>query len=479
MPPKKAISLFSRIIWRVLSVPIFLKILGIGAVVAIVFGSATLNLTQNGMADRLYLLLEGESSTVARTLAEQLEQSLVTGDLYAVQRQIDQFNAVSGHIRYIIVRRPDQSVIAHTFDNGVPSSLQAISTNLPRDKVNTQLLEAGEGLIFDILAPVLNGSLGSVQIGISDLVIRDELQALIRLILGALALSVAIGISLAIFLTYLLTNPVHQLEKVAQDIQSGNFEARAQVFSDDEIGSLATTINHMAESLEVYRAEVQEKEAAREALMGKIVSAQEDERKNVARELHDQLGQSLSKTLLTFQTIRCECGCGDGRCAELEGEICGHIDEVRRLAWDMRPSVLDDYGLDSALERYFAEIEKRFDIEIDYECLLSPSNSRLPAQVEVTLYRIAQEAMTNVLRHASASHVSAVLLQHDSTITLTISDDGCGFSAASPSGRSICSLGLMGMKERATLIGGEVEIESEPGKGTEVLVTIPHVETQK
>src|SRR5690606_31290402 len=154
---------------------------------------------------------------------------------------------------------------------------------------------------------------------------------------------------LAVVLARLLVGPIRQLVDATNRVRSGDFEARARVGAGDEIGQLATAFNQMAESLQEYRRQVQEKEAARQSLLAKIVQAQEDERKTVSRELHDQLGQTLSKVLLSLQSVHRDCGCFNTRCGAIEGDIRDAIDEVRRLAWAMRPSILDDFGIEAAL----------------------------------------------------------------------------------------------------------------------------------
>ena len=149
------------------------------------------------------------------------------------------------------------------------------------------------------------------------------------------------------------------------------------------------------------------------------------------------------------------------------------IDEVRRLAWGMRPSILDDYGLDSALARHVEELSKHFGLAIDYQYSSSPGLGRLPRQIEVTLYRVAQEALTNIVRHARARQVSAVVLQQKEEVTLLIEDDGCGFDPKSKTDGNGANLGLTGMQERVALLGGTCAVESLAEQGTTIRVNIP------
>jgi signal transduction histidine kinase len=145
---------------------------------------------------------------------------------------------------------------------------------------------------------------------------------------------------------------------------------------------------------------------------------------------------------------------------------------VSKLAFYLRPSILDDYGLDSALRRYFSETMKYSQVKIVYQ-YISPDEWRLPTLLETTLYRITQEAIANILRHANASQASVILIQRDNEVTLLIEDDGAGFDPAMLQTESKLCLGLIGMRERATLLGGNFSIESSRGKGTTIRIKIP------
>jgi signal transduction histidine kinase len=142
----------------------------------------------------------------------------------------------------------------------------------------------------------------------------------------------------------------------------------------------------------------------------------------------------------------------------------------------MHPSILDDYGLNNALARYIDEISKASKIEIDYQYLCHDQLERLPVRTEVTLYRIAQEAITNIVRHARASHASVILMRSIKDSLLLIEDDGIGFDLEEVEREGLSHMGLIGMRERATLLGAEFTIESAPGNGVTIRVKISQEE---
>jgi signal transduction histidine kinase len=205
--------------------------------------------------------------------------------------------------------------------------------------------------------------------------------------------------------------------------------------------------------------------------MRRVVAAQELERRRLARELHDETGQALTSILLGLRTV------DDARDeAELRGAVTlvrdlvrTTLEDVRRLAVELRPSALDDFGLVAALERLTQTFGEQTEIAVRFEQLL-PNAERLPAEVETALYRIVQESLTNVVKHARASNVRVVLARTDDSVSLLIEDDGVGFDPNSPSENGI---GLVGMQERVALLGGQLIIESRPGAGTTFVTEVP------
>jgi signal transduction histidine kinase len=416
------------------------------------------------------MLREGTLSS-ARSLATDLERPMLTGDMFSVKQKLLGTSGMVPQVDYIVVRDREGRVAAHTFKKAVPTDLEKVFSESVWGTI--QVLTTGDGLILDSTVPILDGHAGSVQLGMSDRLILRELSQFTRSILEGLVLCISVGAVLALGLTHILTQPIHHLVQVAKNIEDGDFKSKARMFSGDEIGVLAVAVNQMTDSLDKYRLEVEDKERARLSLIEKIIQTQEEERRSISRELHDQLGQALLALLLMVQS------CGEGEklapetLSHMEQKITALIDEIHCLVQGMRPPILDDYGLDSALTRLVKELTEYAGVSIDYQYTCPPGSGRLPSRVEVTLYRIAQEAITNVVRHAKADRASVVLLQQHDDVVLLIEDDGCGFDPTAVRVEGGAHLGIMGMKERATLLGGSCTVESAPGNSTTVRIRIP------
>jgi two-component system, chemotaxis family, CheB/CheR fusion protein len=210
------------------------------------------------------------------------------------------------------------------------------------------------------------------------------------------------------------------------------------------------------------------------ALLAQLVTAQEVERRRLARDLHDQLGQRLTLLRLRLESLKSSASdpkqVGDG----IEGllHVVKQLDtDVDFLAWQLRPVALDDLGLDAALENYVKEWSQHFNLKGQFRSGDS-RHERLPQAIETNLYRIAQEALNNCAKHSKCTRAELLLENRDGALVLIIEDDGIGFDPDKTSTRG-GHLGLIGMRERAILLNGELEVESEPGKGTTIFVRVP------
>ncbi len=275
-----------------------------------------------------------------------------------------------------------------------------------------------------------------------------------------------------------------QLARLEHPVKQATLEVYADLLATLGQTFLQTRYHTMLAAERRGQERTAEANEARTRLLKQVLSAREEEQRRMARDLHDGIGQSITSLLLglcaaaevpTFAEARARLG-------ELRSITASLLDEVQRLARGLRPSVLDDLGLAAALERYAADYTQAHGIAVD---VVAPDLAlvRLPAEVETALYRIAQEALTNVLKHAAAKAVSLVVRRQlgvpvsggSSGVHLTVEDDGRGFDKdallqAPGAGKG---LGLLDIRERAALLSGAVTIESRPGSGTTVHVCIP------
>ena len=216
-------------------------------------------------------------------------------------------------------------------------------------------------------------------------------------------------------------------------------------------------------------------EAERRDLLRAMAQAQEEERRRIARELHDQVGQTVTGLSLGLRMLE-ETLAGvdpavDERLSWLRSLAAGIGQDIHRAAADLRPAALDDFGLAAALTALAADWGRRHGIALDLHTV--GTVDRLPPEIETVIYRVAQEALTNVLKHAHARTVSVLLERREDGIRLIVEDDGDGFDLDAAPGDARPHLGLSGMRERLLLVGGSLEVESAPGSGTALFMTVP------
>lgn len=300
--------------------------------------------------------------------------------------------------------------------------------------------------------------------------------------LTSLIVFIAIGWLLSVVLNFALLqvafHPLIHLGKVMNSVQAGNRSLRAPISGlDPQADQLARTFNVMLEALD---------EASRQRAI-QIINAQEQERKRIARELHDETSQVLTSLLISLAVLEESVTTPEARNRIADTRTLAHqtLRAIRNLSIDLRPSALDDLGLLPALRWYIKEYQQKCSIEVEFHA--TSFKKRLPAEIEIALYRIVQESLTNTARHADAHKVCITLKEEVNAVHATITDDGCGFdiqalpkASAQDRGSSLENgsglergLGLIGMQERAVLLDGSLEITSHPGQGTTVEVRIP------
>jgi two-component system, NarL family, sensor histidine kinase UhpB len=291
-----------------------------------------------------------------------------------------------------------------------------------------------------------------------------------------IVLATLLGLLMNVALIRTSFRPLFGLMHTIRKVSAGNTHTRAKVTSaDTEIGELAQAFNSMLDRLEQARRE--------QAML--ILQAQEEERRRLALELHDESSQNLTALLIHVEILNQSLqalpeevithsarGQLHGGLQQLNHLTQGTLDNIRILAQQLRPSVLDDLGLQAAL-RWLAEDSQqrlRLPVEVHQEYIEeSVRTQKHAALYETTLFRIAQESLTNAARHSHAQHIWLSLTQDRHFIRLQVRDDGCGFDSL----QKQIGLGIAGMRERAALLGGRVTISSEQGQGTTVEACLP------
>ncbi|MBI3763292.1 MAG: HAMP domain-containing protein [Chloroflexi bacterium] len=466
-------KLFDRFWALVGGVSVRTKILGIVLGLVLVLGLGVTVQVRAALTRTLTLQLLEQSASVTRDLAARATDLILVNDLYALHQLITETQANNQNVRYAFILDPEGQVLAHTFGSGFPPDLLAANTVAPTEHHRTRPLNTDEGVVWDTAVPIFEGRAGIARVGLSETSVRQAVNAVTAQLLLTTVLVSAVGVAAAAFLTWILTRPILNLVQATQAVGRADLSQRLVPWADDEIGELAEAFNRMTEDLARAAQERAEREKLRGEYVKGAIAAQEEERKRIARELHDDTSQALTSLMVGLRTLTDACPSPEvqARAEELRAVASHTLEAVHDLALQLRPSVLDDMGLPAALERYVTECRRRFGLTIDL-AVHGLADQRLDPTLETALYRIVQEALTNVGRHARARTVSVLLERRDGKVLAIVEDDGVGFDPAS-AGKAQQRLGLFGIRERAELLGGRLIIESEPGRGTSIFVEVP------
>jgi signal transduction histidine kinase len=275
-----------------------------------------------------------------------------------------------------------------------------------------------------------------------------------------------------------------RLTEAIRNFSLGKKNPQLPVTSEDEIGKLSEAFNAMSSRVELHEKEnkalteaLDNRIAERGVLLKRLIHAQEEERKRIAREIHDEFGQSLSSIALNIELTHRALAQDPNKATDhlsRAGELVANsTDQMYNLILGLRPSALDDLGLIAALKSHIHRTLEPAGIGYDFQT--EALTDRLPPQIETTLFRLIQEALTNIIRHAGASRVTLSISLRNGVIQGDVIDDGVGFDPSSIriSDQDEQGLGLLGMRERVEQFGGTLDVDSSPGSGTRIRIRLP------
>jgi signal transduction histidine kinase len=308
----------------------------------------------------------------------------------------------------------------------------------------------------------------------AEIVFAPVRKAVIDNMLSALAIALAVAV-VAWALSRRITQPIREIARAASAVEQGRLDTRVRVQGPREIAEVATQFNRMLEAREQADAALRDSTQRLQTLSRRLLDIQESERRHIARELHDEIGQALTSMKLRLQAVQRLPAAASGsphleECIRIAERT---LEQVRNLSRELRPPLLDDLGLVPALRWYLGQQAQATGLLTRLEANGLPP--RLGAELEIACFRIVQEAVSNAARHAHGRNVWVELAASGEMLNIRVRDDGVGFdpAAARERARTGASMGLLSMEERAVFAGGRIELRSAPAHGTEVRASFP------
>jgi signal transduction histidine kinase len=447
---------------------------------------------------------------VARMVVLESVGLILTDDRIRLRNLYQSAIKANYNVAYLFTEE-DNEILAHTFEEGVPRGLLNLGEFPLQSNLDVIPIESEDGLTFyHIRLKVGKLSSAVLHLGLSGQRINEDIVPFRRamFVVGCLML-IVVPFTVASFLARIISRPIHILNYGSKRIGNGELDYRLNIKTGDEIEQLADEFNRMAAKLEVNYATLEQKVVERtESLQneinerkkaldelerhqqmlevsernlkefsGKILSVREEEKKKLSSSLHDEVG-SMTVALGSVLSITEEEMKDNNVQGALDGinrtkrELKKSVEKLKNISIDLRPPDLDIVGLPSVLRQYFSTIGKQARIRIDFSVRVDERS--LSDEMAIALYRVSQEALNNIVKHAKAGKVKIRLYFQGNDIKLTIRDDGKGFKVEDGLQKTN-GFGIRGMKERIESLGGTFSIKSTPQKGTEISTTIPMI----
>lgn len=453
-------------------------IVGTIFICGLLIGSLLLYTTSSEMEREL----DRSGLEIGQTMSAVISNDILLDDRFSMTERLMRIQSLNDQIRYIIVFHPNGQILASTFTNGIPKGLPLARQPRPGAAIDTMTFDSNEGYIREVLCPIDNGLVGYFRIGLSEKTMTQVMQRRFLEMVILIFLICLVASWLATRYARSFLKPIQQMAAAVRQLGRGNYHVKVPEKTPDDIGRLARAFNTLSARLSARDQEnsrllqaLQEKEKMRMWLISQLFSAREDERRRISRELHDETSQSMVSMLAYLRIIMDKTTDADTK--EL---LCGvrdlmkdTLEGLRHLAVNLHPPLLDDLGLIVAMEKYL-DTFRRTQPHIHITFSQSGDFSHLPHPISLLCYRLLQESLTNIVRHSQADAVDITITAADGTLTLSIADNGIGFSQDTlEKARLDNHLGIVSMRERTELLNGHFHIDSYPNDGTCIIITLP------
>ncbi|MHB8232688.1 MAG: sensor histidine kinase [bacterium] len=467
-------SLFSAItlsLKKFYNVSLRIKVIGLVIFATLLLGLPIIYFVNKDFSQQNNIQLRLMSKSIGKQLSSQSVNYILEDNIYALTRLLKNSLKSDPDVVYAFIQNERGEVIASTFNGGFPAGLLKVNDFNPKS-LSTVKIKTTKGMVYDTSVPILKGNLGAVRVGISSMRSITVLYSLINSIFFAMIFAAVLAIILSGTIAWWVMTPIVKLSEAFNKVKSGSYDVKLDIKRDDEIGKLTRDFNKMVYSLKKANDERALNDNLRKNFITNVIKAQEEERKRIAKDLHDQFAQMLAYIKIRIGLLK---GLNDieqakGSIIGISEDLTNALDTVRNIARSLMPGILEDMGLVCAIQSYIDDINKKSSA-FKVDCYAGNlKDKRFPPNVEINVYRIIQESLSNVILHSQADYAKVSIEEDGEKITGIISDYGIGFKYDIIKKDS---MGIFGMIERAKLLGGDLEIKSEPGKGTEVMFWIP------
>ena len=415
--------------------------------------------------------LNEKSISLAQNIAARSAEPVLTNNVFELYDLAYNTKENNRDVLYVIMEDSEKNILVHTFQDYFPQDLQEVEHAFDGNEATVvRKFNTEKGVLRDVAAAIFDETKPEkiVRLGVVDYSVQSALATTTRQILLISTIILLAAGTLVYFISSVtFIKPVNALLESVQAVSRGELERQVEINTGDELSELADNFNSMT-------CKLAETKRMRDSLLQKTINSQEEERQRVARELHDETGPTLSTLTISLQLLE---GAQDQKeyrekIEEFRQLLLHTVEQIRGMVWKLTPTLLMDLGLKAALESFINKFWQEQEWELDLH-ISGLEDRRLPAEVEITAYRVIQEALTNIYKHAEAGKVEIRVEATDKQLEVAVVDDGVGFEPELFEKKGKSGLGLRSMRERVELVRGKLQVSSSPHEGTTVEFTIP------
>ena len=454
------------------NVSLRIKVIGLVIFATLLLGLPVIYFVNIDFSRQNNMQLKLMSLAIGKQLSSQSVNYILEDNFYALEKLLKSSIKSDHDVVYAFIENKKGEVIASTFDGGFPADLLKVNS-FNSKSLSAVKIKTNEGLVYDTAVPILRGRLGTVRVGISTKRSNMLLYSLIRSIIIVMIFAAVLAIILSSSIAWWVMTPIVKLSEAFNKVKSGSYDVKLDIKRDDEIGMLARDFNKMAISLKKADEERMENDNLRKNFINNVIKAQEEERKRIAKDLHDHFAQMLAYIKIRIGLLKNLNNIEEAResIVQISEELTNALDVVRNIARSLMPGILEEMGIVCAVTSYIDDINKKsLNFKVDFYSDYDIKNKRFDQNIEINVYRIIQEALSNVILHSNSNYAKINLGIAGGKIIGSVEDFGTGFNYGLISKDS---LGIFGMTERAKLLGGDLKIESKTGAGTLINFYIP------
>ena len=465
---------------KVLSVPVYIKIVGILFLAVVIIEFATVISIYLIFYKQEYLRLKKSGEAAGKIISYKIEDYIEAGNIAGLKKLLYYTVSKSTLLNYVIVRNEKGKVIVFVSKKGLKSlGKKHRRAGYVLNYINKNVID----LKFNILNDDESGkngpvgaNIGTLQLGVSSDTFHYFLKITVTLVIFILIPLVALIIIFLWWMSKTVLRPLSDLQEASESAKHGNYDITVKIpkFSDEKLAGLINGFNNMILAFRKTENKWQTKDLRRKEFIEEIIKAQELERKKLSRELHDEMEQFLVYINMKFKVLEKLYGMGRGNqdIEEMRSYIAKEFDNIKNITKELRPGVLYELGLYKAIMQYAEEI--KFNHGIGVEIFTAGMQEfKADEYTEINIYRIFQETFSNIIRHSDATAVKIAINFENCIFSSIIEDNGKGFKPDKADKNKNENFGIIGMKERAEILGGSLHIKTKAGHGTTVSFNIP------